>query len=170
MLSRRDRKVETSPTSRGAIKVQPAVVRRAVVTHRLRGSMLQSACAARLGSKRLLSALQQTPEKARRLRRLGHGDGLQCGLCFGLPLALFAGEPFFEAHTGFRSAPGFVCFLALGEWLGRRHVCSPRVCPRLFAGRGPGIKGFGSPPRTPSKKRPGMRAGGATAPFPSTEQ
>src|SRR5271157_3660883 len=112
MLSRRDRKVETSPTGRGAVKLQPAVVRRATVTHRLRGSILQSAWAARLGSKRLLSALQQTPEEARWLRRLGNGDGLQRGLCFGLPIALFAGEPFFEAHTGLSSASGFICFLA----------------------------------------------------------
>src|SRR4051812_3866472 len=102
--TRRDRKVATAPTRRGAPSTQSVPRRRAMVAQRLRGSMLQSAWAARSAAKRTLRTLQQAAEEAGRLRRLGRAGGLGrllLRLGFGFLLALLAGEPLVQAHASF---------------------------------------------------------------------
>lgn len=142
--TRRASSVDTSPTGHGAVRLQPAVVRRATQIHRLRGSTLQSAWAARLGAKRTLSPFQQSAEEAGRLGWFGGFDGFQFGLGLCLPFAKLAAEPFVEAHASLCGALGFVGKLAFGkcfggECLGRWHVGSPCFgC--LFAGSAAWIK------------------------------
>src|SRR3954452_21204776 len=98
--AKRDRKVVTLPTGRGALSVQPVPRRRAIVTQRLRGSTLQSAWAARSASKRALRTLQQAAEEAGRLGRFRRFRSFRflLRLGFGFLLALLAGEPFIQAH------------------------------------------------------------------------
>ena len=142
----------TSPTGAGAATRQ-ALFRRAMAIQRLRGSMLQSACAAialrhdqmtrmpvapaacmspRAGLQRLVRALQQAGQagQASSPASLVLG-GLLLGAGLGLLLALLAAEPLVQAHAGLRGALRLVGTLAFGQGLWRLQGAPPLVAPVL---------------------------------------
>ena len=117
---RRDRKVVTSPTRRGALSVQPEQRRRAIVDPalaridapvRMGGEVSFQAGVAHApaGGRRSRAASSVSPAwRPRRLLRLG----------LGFLLALLAGEPFLQAHARLGGAFLLIGTLAFAKSLG----------------------------------------------------
>ena len=110
----------------GAVRVRWfqsfAMPERLAVIQRFRGSTLQSAWAISptlSGPQWLVRTVEQAPEEARRLRRLGGFLGLQPFL-FGRRLVLLLGhQPFVQTHACLGRTPRFVGPLAFGKGLFR---------------------------------------------------